>query len=51
MAVRAAEFEEASATTRIASEQYWLRNDLGYNDGPVIGRAVGAGDVQLPLLF
>jgi hypothetical protein len=61
MAVLAYEFSDASAISRIAREQYWLRYDLGYQDGTVsdgtvtdgtvIGRMLEPGDLQLPLPF
>jgi hypothetical protein len=51
MAVRAPEFEDASAMRRMANEQYWLRNDLGYRDEARIVRPLDSGDVQLPLPF
>ena len=46
------ELGDTNALLRIRSEQYWIGNDLGRMDGPVIDRPAGPGqEAQLPLLF
>ena len=46
------ELADTSTVARIKGEQYWIRNDLGYHDGPVIDRPVVPGrEAQLLLEF
>ena len=48
----AQELGDTSTVARIRIEQYWIRHDLGYHDGPVIDRPVGPGrEAQLLLEF